>query len=48
MPYEEISDEQFEEMASKLKPLDFSSLYESKEKYDPEKENYCDNDSCKI
>ena len=52
MPYEQITDETYEEMMKDLKPIDFEELYKKQElsrhKQDPEKENYCDNDSCKI
>jgi ribonucleoside-triphosphate reductase len=43
MPYEAITREQYEEMASKLSPLDFSNLYS-----EAFGEKYCSNDSCSI
>ena len=42
-PYEEITKEQYEEMAKKVKPIDFSSIINT-----PEGEKYCTNDSCSL
>jgi len=45
MPYEKIDKETYEEMVSKLKPLDFSCMRESEE---AEVEKYCSNDGCSL
>jgi ribonucleoside-triphosphate reductase len=47
MPYEEITLAHYADMARKLKPLNFESIYD-KTTSDPEKDNFCDNDGCKI
>lgn len=44
MPYEEITKEQYEEMISKLKPLDFSGMFA----VESVGERYCTNDSCSL
>ena len=44
MPYEEISVETFENEVKNLKALDFTKI----ENRDPKKEDFCDNDTCKI
>jgi molybdopterin-biosynthesis enzyme MoeA-like protein len=44
MPYEEITKEQYEEMTSKLKPLNFSKMF-SEEAIG---EKYCNNDICSL
>lgn len=44
MPYEEITKEQYEEMVSKLKPLDFSNMFGN----EGIGERYCTNDQCSI
>jgi hypothetical protein len=52
MPYEQITEEQFEQMMQNVRPLDFSSVYEEdkekSKKNDPLKENFCENESCAI
>ena len=49
MPYEEISQEEYRTRAAGQKPIDFSLLYEKKDKTsDPKSEKFCDNDSCEI
>lgn len=47
MPYEEITLAEQTDMLRKLKPLSFEQIYD-KTTSDPEKDNFCDNDGCKI
>lgn len=44
MPYEAITEERYQEMASKLKPLDFGEILNER----AEAEKYCDGDKCQI
>jgi hypothetical protein len=47
MPYEPITEEQWEEMTANLLPLDWESLYGA-EARDAEGERFCNNDTCTI
>jgi hypothetical protein len=44
MPYEEITEAEYHQIAARLKPLDFSSVSESK----AEVEQFCDNATCQV
>jgi hypothetical protein len=44
MPYEEITKEQYDEIKSNLKEIDFSQLFS----YEALGEKYCTNDTCEI
>jgi len=46
MPYEKITDEEYDKMVSKIKPLDLSSLYQYGKEAEGEK--FCSNDTCTI
>lgn len=47
-PYEEITEEEYEEMVSKLKPVDLSRVYDGGEALDATDDRFCEGDKCEI
>lgn len=46
MPYEKVSDDEFENLLANIKPLDMDALYSMEREAEGEK--YCSNDTCEI